>query len=306
MTGGNTSGFKSFKDSYHHFAMGIAEIAADGTFVITKQPNSNGFNGMVTDVTVRSQILYEIQGNVSHECERSKHKVVQCAGKGRKRESRWRAETGRRSTAALTPDLPQPRRAGHPGRHHGDKRGAGPRRGHGRAGRRAAVDDQSRHLRCCGVPGGDDVLCDRAGCDGWVLPSKSALIPAEKFDTIRLQIKKNLGDKVLSQFTTFDITQYGVAKENPENEALGTAMLYIFAQAKNKEAFGPVGSLTALVHREGLGHYPGMHTFMDSRSEWGERRLSAARPRGQREWQSCCKPALPDLARGSTAGDAQR
>lgn len=65
MTGGNTSGFKSFKDSYHHFAMGIAEIAADGTFVITKQPNSNGFNGMVTDVTVRSQILYEIQGNVS-------------------------------------------------------------------------------------------------------------------------------------------------------------------------------------------------------------------------------------------------
>lgn len=91
------------------------------------------------------------------------------------------------------------------------------------------------------------------------------LTRAEKFDTIRLQIKKNLGDKVLSQFTTFDITQYGVAKENPENEALGTAMLYIFAQAKSKEAFGPVGSLTALVHREGLGHYPGMHTFMDSR-----------------------------------------
>lgn len=98
---------------------------------------------------------------------------------------------------------------------------------------------------------------------------------SEKFDTIRLQIKKNLGDKVLSQFSTFDITQYGVAKENPENEALGTAMLYIFAQAKNKEAFGPVGSLTALVHREGLGHYPGMHTFMDSRSEF---RPSAANP----------------------------
>lgn len=72
---------------------------------------------------------------------------------------------------------------------------------------------------------------------------------------------------MLSQFTTFDITQYGVAKENPENEALGTAMLYIFAQAKDKAAFGPVGSLQALIHREGLGHYPGMHTFMDSRSE---------------------------------------
>lgn len=65
VTGGNTSGFKAYKDSYYNFAMGIAEIAADGTFVITKQPNSNGFNGMVTDVTVRSQILYEIQGNVS-------------------------------------------------------------------------------------------------------------------------------------------------------------------------------------------------------------------------------------------------
>lgn len=50
--------------------MGIAEIASDGTFIITKQPNSNGFNGMVTDVTVRSQILYEIQGNVSCSLER--------------------------------------------------------------------------------------------------------------------------------------------------------------------------------------------------------------------------------------------
>jgi hypothetical protein len=42
--------------------MGIAEIARDGTFVVTKQP---GFNGRVDSVTVRSQILYEIQGNVS-------------------------------------------------------------------------------------------------------------------------------------------------------------------------------------------------------------------------------------------------
>lgn len=65
MTGGNTSGFKSFREDYHNFAMGIAEINEDGTFVITKQPNSRGFNGMVNDVTVRSQILYEIQGNVS-------------------------------------------------------------------------------------------------------------------------------------------------------------------------------------------------------------------------------------------------
>jgi len=42
--------------------MGIAEIARDGKFVITREP---GYNGVVNSVTVRSQILYEIQGNVS-------------------------------------------------------------------------------------------------------------------------------------------------------------------------------------------------------------------------------------------------
>lgn len=62
MTGGNSSGFLEYKDKYFGFTMGIAEIARDGTFVVTKQP---GFNGRVNSVTVRSQILYEIQGNVS-------------------------------------------------------------------------------------------------------------------------------------------------------------------------------------------------------------------------------------------------
>ncbi|GMK53562.1 hypothetical protein CspeluHIS016_0101480 [Cutaneotrichosporon spelunceum] len=61
VTGGNSSGFRALKDQYFNFSMGIAEINKDGTFVVTKQP---GMNGVVTDVTVRSQILYEIQGNV--------------------------------------------------------------------------------------------------------------------------------------------------------------------------------------------------------------------------------------------------
>lgn len=46
-------------DSYINLAFPIAEIAADGSSVITKQP---GQNGMVTIDTVRSQLLYEIQG----------------------------------------------------------------------------------------------------------------------------------------------------------------------------------------------------------------------------------------------------
>lgn len=61
VTGGNSSGFRAIMDTYYDFSMGIAEINNDGTFVVTKQPN---LNGVVNSVTVRSQILYEIQGNV--------------------------------------------------------------------------------------------------------------------------------------------------------------------------------------------------------------------------------------------------
>ncbi|KAF8904608.1 hypothetical protein CPB85DRAFT_1317196, partial [Mucidula mucida] len=38
-------------------------VSADGTFVITR-PEEGDFNGVVTIDTVRSQILYELQGNV--------------------------------------------------------------------------------------------------------------------------------------------------------------------------------------------------------------------------------------------------
>jgi hypothetical protein len=37
VTGGNSSGFRALKDQYFNFAMGIAEINKDGTFVVTKR-----------------------------------------------------------------------------------------------------------------------------------------------------------------------------------------------------------------------------------------------------------------------------
>lgn len=36
-------------------------------------------------------------------------------------------------------------------------------------------------------------------------------------------------------------------------------MLRLFAQARNIEAFGPLGSLASLALPDGLGHYPGWH-----------------------------------------------
>ncbi|KAL2820324.1 hypothetical protein BJX63DRAFT_311019 [Aspergillus granulosus] len=62
VTGGNFSGF----DRYHiedvvEPGFPIAEIAGDGTCVITKHP---GTKGMVTTDTVRCQFLYELQGTV--------------------------------------------------------------------------------------------------------------------------------------------------------------------------------------------------------------------------------------------------
>ncbi|KAJ9495732.1 hypothetical protein H2202_008775 [Exophiala xenobiotica] len=59
VTGGNFGGFKVMGKDYINLSFPIAEISADGTTVVTKQP---GQNGIVTVDTVRSQLLYEIQG----------------------------------------------------------------------------------------------------------------------------------------------------------------------------------------------------------------------------------------------------
>jgi hypothetical protein len=59
VTGGNFSGFKSLPGDVSRISFPIAEIAADGTFVITKQKDRGG---MVTVDTCKAQLLYEIQG----------------------------------------------------------------------------------------------------------------------------------------------------------------------------------------------------------------------------------------------------
>ncbi|KAH7124571.1 hypothetical protein EDB81DRAFT_846896 [Dactylonectria macrodidyma] len=61
-TGGNFCGFKRIHP-YIDLAYPIAEIHDDGHSVITKQP---GQNGLVDVDTVRSQLMYEIQGRYYH------------------------------------------------------------------------------------------------------------------------------------------------------------------------------------------------------------------------------------------------
>ncbi len=58
-TGGNFSGFRSFKPDTTPLGFPIAEISADGTSVITKHP---GTGGVVTADTVTAQLVYEIGG----------------------------------------------------------------------------------------------------------------------------------------------------------------------------------------------------------------------------------------------------
>ncbi|MCB0893989.1 MAG: DUF1446 domain-containing protein [Nocardioidaceae bacterium] len=57
-TGGNFSGFRSLPDHTTPLGFPLAEIAADGSSVITKHA---GTGGMVTVDTVTAQLLYEIQ-----------------------------------------------------------------------------------------------------------------------------------------------------------------------------------------------------------------------------------------------------
>ncbi|KAK0388936.1 hypothetical protein NLU13_2513 [Sarocladium strictum] len=58
VTGGNYCGAREIPN-LHHCGYPIAEVAADGTSVITKPP---GTNGAVTVDTCKAQLLYEIQG----------------------------------------------------------------------------------------------------------------------------------------------------------------------------------------------------------------------------------------------------
>ncbi len=56
-TGGNFSGFGSFKPDERPLGFPLAEISADGSSVITKHP---GTGGVVTQDTVTAQLVYEI------------------------------------------------------------------------------------------------------------------------------------------------------------------------------------------------------------------------------------------------------
>ncbi|EEU35687.1 uncharacterized protein NECHADRAFT_97888 [Fusarium vanettenii 77-13-4] len=62
VSGSNFSGFTRFPmETFIDSGFPIAEIHADGSSVITKH---EGTNGMVTVDTVKSQLIYEIQGNI--------------------------------------------------------------------------------------------------------------------------------------------------------------------------------------------------------------------------------------------------
>lgn len=211
VTGGNSSGFKSI-EKYYDFSMGIAEISKDGTFIVTKQPH---LNGVVNSVTVRSQILYEIQGNVY-----------------------------------LNPDV------------------------------QAIIDNikvtDLGHDRVLvsgvrGLPPPETTkaaICAVAGWQAEAMVFGTGLDIPEKFESLRKQINNHISKLPASQprFDVFDMTQYGVAKSNPETEAEGTAMMRIFAQAKDIDAFGPTKNLMAFVNPEGLGHFPGFQWLMDHRT----------------------------------------
>jgi hypothetical protein len=57
-TGGNFSGFRSFRPDATPLGFPVAEIARDGSSVITKHP---GTGGVVTRDTVTAQLVYEVQ-----------------------------------------------------------------------------------------------------------------------------------------------------------------------------------------------------------------------------------------------------
>jgi hypothetical protein len=62
VTGSNFPGFDEFpQDTFIDLSFGIAEVAADGSAVITKH---DGTKGLVNEDNTRCQFLYELQGNI--------------------------------------------------------------------------------------------------------------------------------------------------------------------------------------------------------------------------------------------------
>ncbi|KAH6704241.1 hypothetical protein BKA61DRAFT_680494 [Leptodontidium sp. MPI-SDFR-AT-0119] len=59
VTGGNFTGFKSLQGDLTNLSFPVAEINADGTFIMTKQQSGGG---LVSAETCKAQLLYEIQG----------------------------------------------------------------------------------------------------------------------------------------------------------------------------------------------------------------------------------------------------
>ncbi|KAM0145679.1 hypothetical protein ACHAQE_011137 [Botrytis cinerea] len=59
VTGGNFTGFKSLQGDLTKLSFPVAEINADGTFIMTKQQSGGG---LVSAETCKAQLLYEIQG----------------------------------------------------------------------------------------------------------------------------------------------------------------------------------------------------------------------------------------------------
>lgn len=84
VTGGNFAGFDKYDlDELVSPGFPIAEIAIDGTCVITKHPGTSGF---INTDTVRCQFLYELQGNTYFNSDVSAHITdlrVEDAGKDR-------------------------------------------------------------------------------------------------------------------------------------------------------------------------------------------------------------------------------
>lgn len=208
VTGGNSSGFLKI-GPYYDLTMGIAEIDRDGVFIVTKRP---GTNGVVNANTVRSQILYEIQGNIY-----------------------LNPDVTADIANILVEDL---------------------------------GNDRVRVSGVRGLPPPDTTkaaITAVAGYQAEAMIFATGLDVEEKFAVHREQIRRYFG-KELAKFSTFDMTQYGVAAANPETEAQATAMMRIFAQAPTLDAFGPTKSLWPFVNPEGLGHYPGWQWQMDLRT----------------------------------------
>ncbi|UNI25025.1 hypothetical protein JDV02_010733 [Purpureocillium takamizusanense] len=231
VTGANFAGADRHPvDAFVDLGLPIAEVAPDGTCVVTKH---DGLAGFVTEDTVRCQLLYELQGDVYLNSD------VKADISG------IRVEAEEPSSSLSSP----------PSRNTNTN---------------SKNNNHTNRVRVWGVRGRPPppttklAVFYRAGWQLEILVNATGLATTHKWDVQEAQVRHRLAAwGALDALDVLDFQRVGTPAENPSSQLAATTYMRIFAQARDKAAVSAVAGAWNYCF---MAHFPGMHCSLDFRT----------------------------------------